>query len=69
MDNPPVGTTYRTKDKRDRITFDPEGSISRPWALFINGTAVNRFEHFGLAAEFAKRRYASVGFDRVIISA
>jgi hypothetical protein len=54
------GTTYRSKDKRDRITYDPGFSASRPWELFISGTAVNRFVFFGDAAHYAKVRYLSI---------
>ena len=58
--------TIRYKDKKGntaRITYNPEWSVNKPWASYVNGTAGRHFENEHQADAHFKER----GFERTTL--
>jgi hypothetical protein len=52
------GQDFRSKCGNTRIHYDPQGSPSKPFEVFANGTALIRFA----TLDSAKRRLTEKGF-------
>ena len=44
MSGPKNGDTYRTKCGQGRVTYDDKFYRSKPWGVYLRGTAVIAFE-------------------------
>ncbi|AAQ63381.2 hypothetical protein Nazgul05 [Burkholderia phage BcepNazgul] len=52
--------TFRSWGGTARLTYDPKSSPSRPWAIFIDGTAVNRRASLWEATMYVAARHGAV---------
>ena len=55
-----LGTTYRTKCGRGRITYQADWSPSMPWASYWDGTAGRHFVTVPAASEYFYETHRAV---------